>query len=729
MIRRLTLALALVALSCAGGSATAAEQWLPVRETSLELKPGSPLDFSAILPNRAIDPGHRLIAGPTGQLVYAGAPQTPLRFACASLAWGPASGGYPDHDGADRYARQLAMHGYNIARLHFVDASLMAGRARDFDFDPQTLDRVHYMMAALKNNGIAWMIDGLTSWRGGYGGHDDGWDPVSNLKLAVHFDDAAFAHWAALVQKIFTTVNPYTGTAPIRDDALALVVLTNENAIEFDGVTRDAPGKPPYDAMLAAPFNRWLKQRYGSTAELSKAWGGLGGSETLEDASIRLPNDRYADSPRMRDLQAFFTEVEISSAARMSAVIRGFGYTGLISTYNNWPTVQTALSRRGLDAVTMNTYHDWIGGYEPGRKILQTSSLVDGANYMRMAAASRWLGKPLVMTEYDHLFWNRTRYEAGLVMPAYAALQGWDVLCRHGHGPIVLRYGEPYPHKQKMLPYAIALDPVARAGETLSALLFRRGDVARSRVTIPFAVRGEQDLSNDMQAREPESLTDLALVGRIGLQDAAQLGDEIAVLQPRSANSAATIIARLKASGALPRDNLTDVAAGVYQSDTGELVLNRPRRQLRLVTPATEALAFAAQNLPVQLGLLSVDAAEGDGLIALSSLDTPASLQNGRRLLLIFATDAGNSEMKFRDWQDKVIADYGRLPVLIRKGSVDLKLARTAARWKLSPIGLNGAVKPMLASGEGAIAFHLSNDVASGPTTYFLLELDDGARP
>lgn len=720
----LRLALALAALGCT--AACAAEQWLPVRETSLEMRPGSPLDFSGMLPNGRIDAGRRLVAGPGGRLAFATAPDAPVRLACASLAWSPASGGFPDRATADRYARQLALHGYNIARLHFVDASLMAGRQKDFDFDPETLDRIHYLLAALKRNGIYWMMDGLSSWRGAYGGHDDRWDPGGNLKLALHLDEAAFAHWKRLTEAFLARTNPHTGIAPIHDDALAMVILANENGIEFDGVVHDRPGRPPYDPMLAAPFNRWLKQRYASSAALEKAWGSLGWTERLEDGSIRLPGDRYADSARMRDLQAFFVEVETASAAKMSTALRGLGYKGLISTYNNWPTIQTALSRRGLEAVTMNTYHDWVGGYAPGSKLLQTSSLADGANAMRMIAAARWLGRPFLVSEYDHLFWNRYRYEAGLVMPSYAALQGWDVLCRHGHGPIVLAYGEPYPHKKAMLPYAIALDPVARAGETLSALLYRRGDVATAKLTVPFAVRGEEDLGRDMQAREPENLTDLALLGRIGLQDADKVGSAIAVLQPRDRTRTSDIVERLRRSGALPAGNLTDIAAGLYQSETGEITLNRPGGQLRIVTAATEALAFSTLPAPVKLGALSVTAAEGAALVALSSLDKPVSLAKGSRFLLILATDARNSAMKFRDREEKIIEDFGRLPVLIRKGHVDLAIARTARTWQVSPVGLDGAVKPPVTQGTGPVAFRLSNDLPGGPTTYFLLELKDG---
>ncbi|MGE6782872.1 glycoside hydrolase [Ensifer adhaerens] len=716
----LLAAAAAVAAVCS--QALASDEWLPVREVSLELGAGSPLDFSSFLPNGTIDAEHRLVAGAGGRLAFAKSPEKPERMLCASLAWSPASGGFPDHDTADRYARQLAMRGYNLARLHFVDGSLMFGRDRDFDFDPETLDRIHYLLAALKRNGIYWMVDGLSSLRGVYGGFDDRWDDGGNLKLELFVDERAFDHWKRMQETILGRVNPYTGVAPIRDDALAVVILANENGMEFDTVVHDRPGKPPYDPQLAKPFNAWLAKRYGSTAALAKAWPDLRSDETIEARSVALPADRYVHSPRLRDLQAFFTETEQATTARMSEVLRGLGYRGLISNYNNWPTVQASLSRRGLEAVTMNTYHDWVSGYAPGSKTTQVGSVADGVNYIRMIAATRWLGRPFLVSEYDHLFWNRYRYEAGLAMPAYAALQGWDALCRHGHGPIVLAYGEPFPHKKAMLPYAIALDPVARAGETLSALLYRRGDVATSAVTVPFAVRGEEDLSDDMQAREPERLTDLALVGRIGLKDAGRLGDAPAVTQPRRQDSDA-VLEGLRQIGVLADGNGTSIDAGIYQSSTGEILLNRFTGQLRVATDATEAAAFSSLREPIDLGVLSIEGTDGNALVALSALDPDASLATSRRFLLIFATDAQNTGMTFRDTEEKVIEDFGRLPVRLREGYVDLALARIAKSWKVSPVGLDGKVHPAVAKGTGDIAFRLSNGAPSGPTTYFLLEL------
>ncbi|CCF20673.1 conserved protein of unknown function [Pseudorhizobium banfieldiae] len=696
-----------------------------MRETNLAIAAGSPLDFSPFLPNLPINgSGARLIAGEGGRMARAEAPAEPLRLHCASLAWSPASGGFPDHATADIYARQLAMRGYNLARLHFVDASLMMGRDRDFDFDPETLDRIHYLMAALKKEGIYWMIDGLTSWSGGYGDIEHRWDPTPGLKLEMHYDEQAFSHWRRLVTSLLAGVNPYTGVAPIRDEALALLILANEGGMEFETVVHGRNGKPHYPEGLRKPLNEWLQRRYSSDAELQQAWGDLQPSESLQSSTIRLPADRYNDTARMRDLQAYFVSAEQALLEKMTEVVHRLGYDGLVSSYNNWTTNQTALTRSRLQAVTMNTYHDWVSGYQSGAKITGESSIGDGAAYLRMAAAARWLGKPFVMSEYDHLFWNPYRYEAGLAVPSYAALQGWDALCRHGHGPIALRYGEPFAHKRAMLPYAIALDPVARAGETLAALLFRRQDVSRARNTIPFLVEGVSDLTGDMQAAEPDGLTFLALVSSIGLQKSEGLRTPYTIGQPRSDGQAENLLRSMKDAGLLASTNRTDPSIGVFESDTRELLFDVAKKTLQVVTPRTEAAAFSSVTAPISLGSLRIIGAEGGGLLAASVTDGAPSLAQSRRILIIYATDARNTGMRFRDAGNRVIDDFGKLPVLIRKGSVSLSLPQRSGSWRLLPVGLDGTVHQPVLQRAGPVDFTLSNDTPFGPTTFFLLELD-----
>lgn len=717
----------LVALSVAGGllfalNCTAAERatWVPVRETSLVVAPGSPLDFSSLLPNRPIDAQTHLVVGRGGHIAFSDTPDQPVRLFCASLAWSPASGGFPDHADAEIYARQLAMHGYNIARFHFVDASLMDGRAIDFDFDPETLDRLWYLMAALKKNGISWIMDGVTSPRGAYGGFDDRWDMNGSLKLDLYTSDVAFQHWLELQKRLLGTVNPYTGIAPLADPALALVVLANENGLQFDSWVYARPGQPPYAKQLQPLFDAWLLTRYGSTAQLAKAWGAVPHGERLEDASVALPDNRDERSHRTTDMLAFFADLERRTADKLTAALRGLGYKGMISDYNNWATIQTGLSREALQVVTMNAYQGFVSSYEAGARIEQKSSLADGINYLREVAAGRWLGRPFVLTEYDQLFWNRYRYEAGLAAPAFAALQGWDAICRHAQGPIALRYGEDFPQKTRLLPYAIALDPVARAGETLAALLFRRGDVATSPLDIRFSVTGEGDLPSNPDGREPQSLTQLALVAGIGLARSDSGTKEPTIAQPREDGDLAGILARLRGDGALPKGNATSPQRGVFQSTTGEFTVNTRALQATVATPRTDAVAFARLGAPVTAGPLRVTASSGSALVAVSALDG-ANVAESHRLLLIFATDARNSDMRFADADAQVIADYGHLPAVIRQGTVTIGLAGRGA-WTISPVGLDGVVHSPVASGSGPVATTLNNVGPDGPTTYFLIE-------
>ena len=702
----------------ASATVSANDGWLPVRETSLVVAPGSPLDFSDILRNAPITEAHRLHIA-NGRFAMTGADQ-PEPLLCASLAWSPASGGYPDRAEADIDARQLAMRGYNIARLPFIDAAVMTGRAGDFDFDPEVLDRIHYLLAALKREGISWILDGMTSARGGLGGYDDRWDGKGDLKESVLLDPAGLAHWQQLQQRFLAAVNPYTGLAPVSDPALALIVLVNEGGLEFDSIVREGQGEGVYSPELMAGFNAWLRKEYADTDAVAAAWGGLNRGESLEDGTIALPDNRYAPSPRYRDVQRYFIETERAGTAAMTAILRDLGYKGAISNYNNWPILEANLSRRDLDAVTMNTYFDWVGGYAPGTRIEQQSSIGRGLDYIRLTAATRWLGKPFLLTEYDHLFWNRYRYEAGLAMPAYAAFQGWDGLCRHAHGPIALRYGEEAPHKQQMLPYAIALDPVARAGETLAALLFRRGDVAPSGVTIPFAIEGENGLGDHIQAREPEDLTGLMALGAIGLEE--EPSEETVVPAVRAETSLGDMVARLLGAGAIDQSVAEALGQGVYRSDTGQIEATPAHRTLKVVTPRTVAAAFESISGDLALGPATVRGGTTPALFALSALDGEA-LADSRRILVILATDARNSGMRFGDSEAREILDFGKLPVLIQPGAVSFTL-EGSGNWKIAPVGLDGMVKPVLQSGAGRVDINLSNDTPDGPTTYFVIERD-----
>lgn len=703
-----------------------AEEWLPVKETNLEISAGSPLDFSGFLPNTSIEENNRLIANADGRLAQADKPGQVMRLQCAAIAWGPPSSGVVDHAFIDRYVRQLRLHGYNIARFHFVDADLMLGQAGDFDFRPEALDRMRYLMAALKREGIYWIIDGLTSESGAFGGKDiDRWGPEGNLKRRTYVDDTAFDHWLRFQKEVYATVNPYTGLAPLQDPALALVIPFNENGIEFTSFVHENGDGTTFWPGYRPAFNAFLKKRYADSAALSRAWGELAHDENLERQTVQLPASRSGGGRRLRDFQAFLVESERSLARRMERALRDLGYRGLVAPYNNWFTVQTALSRQNQSALVANTYQDWIGTLTPGTEIKHTSSIGDAASYVSEIAAGRWLGRPFLVTEYEHLFWSRYRYEVGLVFPAYAALQGWDGICRHGQGPITLAFDEAAPFRQRIVPYTFAVDPVARAGETLASLLFRRGDVQTADVNLPFMMQGEASLGESLEFREPVRLKPLALVSGTGLaaeELAWPRGLQRKVVIDYRNVSLDNVLERLKAAGLLPDDNVTNPSQGLFESVTGQIRLDRNKLRMQIVTPKTEAVAFAELKDRLTLNELSLGRAEERGLFAVSALDEKP-LKNSEKMLIIFVSDARNSDMRFRDKAEKIIEDWGHLPVTLLRNRVDVKLSRNTISWTLSPVGLDGTIHEKIAAGSGPIAFRLDNGAGkAGPTTFFLLE-------
>ncbi len=705
-------------------------KWVAVRDTNLAIPEGSPLDFSNLSPLEPAGSRGRVVANPSGSLAFATEPGRRVPFLCASLAWSPASGSFPDKATADLYAKQLRVHGYNIARFPFADATLMAGRERDFDVDPEQLDRLRYLLAALKREGIYWMVDGMTSQAGGLGGVEDRWGDSKDLKLAVHVDDGARAHWRRLVETVFGSVNPYTGLAPLKDPALALVVLVNENGVEFASILAEKSSGRPYPERLRPAFNAWLSKTYGTTPNLRAAWSDLGSSETLEAGTVQLPARRGDRGPRMRDLQRFFLSLEANTVAWMRDEMRALGYLGLVSAYNNWSTTETDLSRATLPVVTVNAYHDEVLSLEPGTTIAQTSSLDDGAEYLRRMIGRRWIGRPFVVTEYDQLFWNRFRHEAGLLVPAYAALQGWDAICRHAAGPIDLSFEQSAPHKRAMLPFGISLDPVARAGETLAALLFRRGDVAPAPelVALPFGTTG--DLIEDGQGRLPDSITKIGLIAPFGLvaRQGAATPPKATLLAPRAhltEHDFAARLASLRQTGFVGPDNPSDEGTGRYRSLDGQIDLDARAKLLQVVTPRTVAASYVSIKDPLRLGPLTIETASGPALVAASSLDGQA-LAHAQRVLLIFATDAINTAMTFTGSGRRTVRDFGRMPVLIERQTTRLRIALgEPARWSARSLRLDGTpgeAMPLTAK-DGSLAFELDNAAPRhGPTTFFLLE-------
>lgn len=748
-----TVALAL----CASVQAQEGGNWQPVKDVSLAIDNGSILDFSSLLPP-AKPVTARVIVTSTGAFATSDKPQQTQRFLMASTGIGTATGGFPDHATADLYVAQLRMHGYNMTRIDFEEDTLMAGRKDDFDFNPEQFDRFHYLLAALKKQGIYYVLNGLSTSNGAYGGINDRWNDHRHLKLGVYTDPAAQAHWKTLVDKMLAAPNSYSGVAPLADPAMAGLIMVNEGGLAF----LSHAGIP--DA-LRQPFNDWLKKKYGSTSALSQAWKGeLSSGETLENATVALPKQDAASGHRTSDVQRFFFELEKSTADWMTAYLRQSGYQGLVTAYDNWLSPQASFSRGQFQWVDLHNYYAEPTAFvDKGSKMPQDSMLAGGAKYIAELAANRHAGRAYSVSEYGQVFWNKYRRESALAVPAYASFQNWGMISQHAYA-IALTYDNKGARKDAIFPFMAGLDPVARADETLAALLYLRGDVAPARHTLGIKLTPEFVFDqSSMLSNMPFDISRTGLVSGIELDPLGKLesaGDYDAQIQPGSVdvkvagktvqgdeslmakaasfvggNAGAQLgktdpvaagrfngrVGALRKAGVLDANNASAADRGYYQTDTGQIVLDTQKKRLTVITPRTEAAVFDGTD-PIALANLKIDSTDNPALVSVSSMDGNP-LSSSKRMLVILATDARNSNMQFADAAETTLTALGKLPVVIQTATVKLTLANSnAAQLKVYSDTLAGKRGDAIAVEHAAnsISFTLDTSrLSHGPTTYF----------
>ncbi|MFA5983232.1 MAG: hypothetical protein WC782_04370 [Methylococcaceae bacterium] len=734
-----------------------ANYWLPVQDTDLTIEVGSILDFSSLLPEP--QPVNQAIIVKNGHFYRQDRLEKPQRFLMASLGFIPAT-----HVLAEQYVKQLRLHGYNMARLDFIENTLMEGRKQDLDFDPVQLDNFHYLLSVLKQQGIYYILNGLSSDNAAFGNVDERWVDQQHAKLRVFYDLEMQNHWKLLMGKMLASVNPYTGTSTLNDAALAGIIMVNEGGLPY--VTR--AGLPNE---LKSQFNQWLAKKYHDNHALAQAWQGeLHAAESLNDASIDFPKADAWPSPRMSDTQAFFVELEKTTAQWMLQYLRGLGYKGLLTAYDNWLSPAAHVSRGQFEWVDLHNYFSEPTDFVSAGSIMRQASLFeDQAKYIRELALGKHFGKAYTVSEFGQIFWNKYRRESALAVPAYASFQNWDMICQHAVA-LGLSYQETDFRKDAIYPFTIAYDPIARVTETLASLLFLRGDVATAEHYLGVKLTPEFVFDeNALLGSIPNNVSRLALVTGVGLDWLGELessGWYDGQMQPnnsvmkqagnyieadqsvgqklltytqkhlgplglrlgRSPFIADEIwldrLAVLHKVGVLKENNKTD-SQGIFQTDTGQILMDSPKHTLSVVTPKTEAVVFE-QFTPTNLGALSIVEADSPALIAVSAMDGE-TLSNSQRMLIVMATDARNSDMQFKDQAETTLQELGKKPILIKSARIKLRLKNHFhAQLKVFSNTLTGKRAELIKTEQEpeGISFILdTNKLAHGPTTYFEISI------
>lgn len=709
-------------------SALAQDKWYPLTERSLEVASGSVLDFSDLTRAEPAGSMGQVQVGTTGHFQI-GVSTAPQRFLCASMVPGEPNGGIPGKAEADRWVAQLKRTGYNLVRLHFIDAVLMTGRKRDFDFDPAGLDRLHYLMAKLKAVGIYWIVDGVTSDNAAYGDvQPHRWINKHHFKERLFYEPAALDHWKRLVTALWASKNPYTGLTSLEDPAMLGIILVNEGGMGYLATLKGS-----YPKALQSQFNEW--QARPSTMARSKSTSG---------SPARVPETLRGKDQGARDFAAFIVEREGDLLREMEAHVRARGFRGLATAYDNFGFYHADVARAATNWVDMHAYQSLPSHYvAQGSKLAQTSIFDNAGRYGRELTNARQWGKAFTVTEYGQPFWNQWRHETTAWIPALAAFQDWDAICQFAELPVMLEYAETGPARRLALyPFGVGADPIARGGERLAALLFLRGDVAPARARVMLGLNPERVFADGSAWRQvPENLSRLALVTGVGLdlsKQPAKPASKFELYLPLDLQPASWIekagnealkrgvmigkdpVVRLKSAGLLPHSNRTDLPAGLFEADTGQIVFDSSNERLTIETPRT--VAIVQRVGAAKVGGVELTALSGPAMVAVGAVDNQV-MERSHRLLVWVLTDAMNTGMEFTGPDRTTLKTLGRFPPQIRAVTGRLAIRHSEAAilkvWAVDQSGRRVAEVPAQVQ-NGFLNFAIDNVVPGfGPVTYF----------
>lgn len=643
--------------------------WLPL-EASLDIEPGSALDFSAVIPREApAGASGRVLANSQGHLAFAKRPGTPVRFYGVNLCF---SALYPDHETADRLAERLWRLGYNAARIHHYESELVdRSSATGMRLLPDKLDRLDYLFAALKKRGIYLTTDLFVSRpvsRSILTPEAQGLLEMDEYKMAVHVNGRAYEDFTAFSRLLLEHVNPYTGVRYADDPALAWISLVNE----------DCPGnfihslKGTVRSDWERAWNQWLAQRYPDRKSLAAALG------SAPDGQGIVPlQSVYGTTPATFVFNTFLAEIERDFFERTRRFLREeIRCEALLTDLNAWTNpVQMQAVRDRFDYVDDHFYVDhpeFIDRpWSLPSKCPNTSPLLQGATGGRACAFTRLFGKPFTITEFNYSSPGRFRGVGGILTGALGAVQDWDGIWRFAYSHVRNNLSQP----SALNFFDLASDPLNLAAERASLCLFLRGDLSPAKHSVSIHATAGNLLEAPATSRDKTpSWHGLAWVTRVGwtIGDRAAPADQLAL--PFSGDAASLfapaagtrVLNDLRTPGWLPAANQTNVEINRFQSETGEVLIDAPGNQLTLDTPRT-AGGFAPAGKRIETKAASIEILDTDATVWVSSLDGQP-IASSRRLLVTHLTDLQNTGVSYADRARKILLAWGGLPHLVQAG-------------------------------------------------------------
>jgi len=588
----------------------AGKDWLPLNFTR-EVEKGSVLDFSFMSDAPAGKYGF-LRVGKNGSFEFEKRPGIPVRFWGTNLCFVI---NFMPHKETERMLDDLVAMGYNAIRPHHFDCG-----TNGIEPDKAAWERFDYLIAAAKKRGLYITSDLYTVRNVKLKKY--GYVTEPEFKWLCYFDDEAYENLMGFARYFLTHVNPYTGLALKDDPAFITLSLINESSLMIRVHQLTDKTRP----VMEKAFAEWCRK----------------GNHT---------------GTREELMAQFLTESAKKFYARLKEDLRDMGVKIPLTDQNMVFHIPTQIARLDYDYVDSHFYWghpvnltDKPGG--PWRTNSQ-SVISDWGGEFRDSVSIRIFGKPNVITEWNYCWPNPTCAEGQIIMPASAALQGFDGLWHFTYAD-----GSDMTVKPITV-FNLYNNPVKRLGAHMGSLLFRRGDVAASKVILPYDY-----------TQKFSGLAQLSLIAKTGMRDPSNKHYTQEPI-PAGLDSEALVL-KLIEQGRLPKDSY-DKVRQIARSTTGEIETNRLDRSFTVKTPRSEVFVLP-EGKSAQGKFLSANVRKQTSVIGAASLDG-SNLTVSKRILLLHLTENLNTGTILAAPEMNVVYNEGSLGVLVKRGIADLKLA------------------------------------------------------
>ena len=640
----------------------------------------APIDISFLFENEKPAGKHGFMTVKRDRFMFEDG--TEMRF------WGTnfnSGANFPEHDHSEKIARRLASMGINIVRFHQLDAEWATPNLFRFTkgplcettrtLDPQSLERLDYLIYCLKQEGIYVYLDMLCYRKFKSG---DGVENSVSLPEAGK-PYSCFSRKLIELQKEFNRqlwghYNPYTGLCYKDEPAIAVTDITNENEMSTVIFSRGYKLEPYYSEML----------------ELYKKWSG---EDNIDNVDF-LANEENIVRFKCETMKAYYDEI-IRDCREMGVKIP-------VTGTNHHQAVHPALMEAHMDT-------DFIDGHAytnlHSQLNVRHDSIVNSRNNMLSAlSVSRVDGKPFFVSEWEEPWPAMYRAAAPILMAAAGSFQGWNGFTIHTY-----RYGT---NEQESVTSKIGRDiflggsargvydtyndPAKFGLFYHAALIMRRGDVKQA--------------YNTVVVEYPDLLS--------------RTNCTAVTLTPERHKVVVKLPGRNHGNDAdytfAPDDHTEWTESGEIMSDTGEIYRNIAQGYGYINSPMTKAVyGFHSPDNKYELGGVEISVKNDFATVAISSIsDKPICGANN--LLLTAVGRADNKDVVYHEGNSRQV-DCGTGPVMVEviRAKIRIKTSVDNLRvWSVDNEGFyRGAVS--FSYENGYIAFETGVEYAS---IYYLIQ-------